>query len=90
MVDKRETGFKFGKHELTALEAMGEVKHNGRTYRLVRVQTEAGEEYLAWRLYNKDGRFIKQFLMEPEVCGKAAVLMNLAYDTVMERRQGRK
>jgi len=86
MVERQETGFRFGKYKLTVLESMGEVKHNGRTYRLVLVRTEGGEHYLALRLYNRRGRFIKQFLMEPEVCGKLAILLNYAYSKMVMSR----
>jgi hypothetical protein len=78
MVDKQEAGFKFGKHRLEVLEQIGEIKHNGRTYRLVRVRTNAGQEYISLRLYNKSGRFIKQFLTEPELSDQIAGLYKQA------------
>ena len=79
-MEKQTTGFRFGKHRLELLWKFGEVKHLGRSYKLCLVKTQSDQIYVAWRLYNKDGKFIKQFLMEPEICGRAAILMNLAYD----------
>ena len=74
-MDKQKAGFKFGKHQLSVLAILGEVRHNDRTYRLVKVRTSAGEDYLSLRLYNSSGKFIKQFLMEPEVVGSIANLL---------------
>lgn len=64
-IDKQTTGFKFGKHRLQVTKTIGEIKHNGRTYRLVEVQTHDGLIYQAMRLYNSTGKFIKQLLTEP-------------------------
>lgn len=66
-IDKQSTGFRFGKFSLTILNKLGEVTHNGRTYRLVLVQTHEGLKYYALRLYNSHNHFIKQFLFEPEL-----------------------
>lgn len=79
-MDKQPTGFKFGKYPLSVLQALGEIRHNGRTYRLVEVLTFTGERYIALRLYNSQGKFIKQFLMETEVYGKIARLMLAAQE----------
>lgn len=46
---------------------LSEQKHNGRTYKLLSVQTQEGLDYLCLRLYDNTGRFIKQFLVEPEL-----------------------
>jgi len=66
-IQKQETGFKFGKYRLKVLEEYGEVIHNGRKYKLVKVQTNDNLEYISLRLYNKNNKFIKQLLMEPGV-----------------------
>jgi len=66
-MDKQKTGFKFGKYRLTVIAKLGTVQHNGRTYSLVKVQTHDGQIYLSLRLYNAQGRFIKQFLIETEL-----------------------
>lgn len=66
-MEKQKVGFKFGKYRLTVLEKLGAIQHHGRTYSLMRVQTHEGLEYLSLRLYNAQGRFIKQFLIEPEL-----------------------
>jgi hypothetical protein len=58
---------------LVVLETIDQIEHRGRTYQLLRVATQAGQEYLCLRLYNAEGRFIangtcrKQFLIEPEL-----------------------
>ena len=66
-IQKQKTGFKFGKYRLTVLKEYGEVIHNGRKYKLVKVQTNDNLEYISLRLYNKNNKFIKQFLIEPEI-----------------------
>ena len=66
-IQKQKTGFKFGKYRLKVLEKYGEVINNGRKYKLVKVQTNDNLEYISLRLYNKNNKFIKQFLMEPEI-----------------------
>lgn len=69
-IEKQKAGFKFGQHRLKVLEELGAVEHKGRKYKLVRVQTHDGLEYLSWRLYNERGRFIKQLLFEPCLAGE--------------------
>ena len=66
-IQKQKTGFKFGKYRLIVLEEYGEIIHNGRKYKLVKVQTNDNLEYISLRLYNKNNKFIKQFLMESEI-----------------------
>jgi len=66
-MDKQKVGFKFGKYRLTVIAKLGAVQHNGRTYCLVKVQTHDEQVYLSLRLYNAQGRFIKQLLIEPEL-----------------------
>ena len=70
---KTATGFRFGRHRLKVLKTFGEVPHNGRTYRLVQVETSLRQKYLSLRLYNGQGRFIKQLLFEPELCPSLAI-----------------
>lgn len=77
-VEKQKAGFKFGKYRLEVLAQIGEVKHNGRTYRLVRVRTHDGQEYLSLRLYNESGKFIKQLLTEPVLSSQIAQLYERA------------
>jgi len=66
-IQKQKVGFKFGKYRLKVLEEYGEVAHNGRKYKLIKVRTNNSEDYISLRLYNKNNKFIKQFLMEPEI-----------------------
>lgn len=66
-ISKQQTGFRFGKHPLVPCEILGVVKYNGRTYRIQRVLTSEGKKYVALRLYNSRKKFIKQFLIDPEI-----------------------
>jgi hypothetical protein len=81
MVEKQKTGFRFGKYRLEVTATLGSCQYGGRTYRLVRVRTSDGKLYLSLRLYNGTGRFIKQFLFEPEVREKLAEIVLQAGDT---------
>lgn len=57
-----------GKHRVEVLQTLGEVKHDGRTYRVLRERVvDTGAEYASIRLYNADGKFIKRFMLDPEV-----------------------
>ena len=89
MVEKQRAGFKFGKYRLEVLAQIGEIKHNGRTYRLVRVRTHDGQEYLSLRLYNESGKFIKQFLIEPILAPGIAWLYDQVPPEVVVGREGR-
>ena len=66
-IQKQKTGFKFGKYRLMVLKEYGEFIHNGRKYKLVKIRTNDNLEYISLRLYNKNNKFIKQFLIEPEI-----------------------
>ena len=66
-IQKQKTGFKFGKHRLEVLGEYGEITHNERKYKLVKVRTNDSKDYISLRLYNKNNKFIKQLLMEPEI-----------------------
>ena len=74
-IRKQEAGFRFGVHPLEILQELGRVAHLGRTYKVVLVRTEAGQEYVAIRLYNEKGKFIKQFLLEPEIAFEVGRLL---------------
>lgn len=80
MVEKQQTGFRFGKHPLTVVEEIGAVKHQGRTYKMLKVRTEKGQIYRSLRLYNGQGKFIKQMLVEPEIRFRIAALFELGGD----------
>jgi len=66
-IEKQKTGFRFGKYPLMSKEVLGEVGFNGRKYRILRVVTEDNREYISIRLYNRQWKFIKQLLIEPEI-----------------------
>jgi len=76
-INKQIAGFKFGKYRLEVLKTVGEVRYNGRTYRLVKVKTHDGLIYWSLRLYNSKGKFIKQLLFEPEIREKITNLLSL-------------
>jgi len=87
-MDRIETGFRLGKNKVEVLEQLGEVKHNGRTYRVVSVRVAAGQEYISLRLYNAQGKFIKQFMLEPEVGPKLGRLLgNDLLETAMKEAE---
>jgi hypothetical protein len=67
-MEKQRAGFKFGKHRTEVIEEYGCVEHKGRKYKFVRVKTQEGLEYVAMRLYNAGGKFIKQLMIEPCLC----------------------
>lgn len=64
-MDKQPTGFKFGKYRTTVIRICGEVEIEGYKYKLVYLKTGDELYYYSLRLYNRDGRFIKQFLFPP-------------------------
>ena len=74
-MEKQKTGFKFGKHRLTILNIVGKVTCDGRRYELADVRTDAGLEYCTLRLFNEQGRFIKQLLFEPQIKRKLGRLL---------------
>lgn len=74
-MEKTTTGFRFGTKRTKLIQTLGEVKYKGRSYRLVRVQVSTGEQYFSLRLYNAQGKFIKQFMMEPDVVAEIAQLL---------------
>ncbi len=74
-IAKQATGFKFGLHRLEVLDTIGEIKHKGRTYRVVVVKTHDGLIYRSIRFYNPQGKFIKQLLYEPEIRKKLGKLV---------------
>lgn len=77
-MERLETGFRLGKNKVKVLRVLGEIQHNSRTYRVVRVRVSGGEEYVSLRLYNSKGKFIKQFMMEPEITQPVGYLLNWA------------
>lgn len=76
-MDKQATGFKFGKKPTKLKEVIDEFEHNGRTYRLCKVEAD-GKVYDSLRLYNGRGKFIKQFMSEPEIAGQIAGMYALS------------
>lgn len=63
-MNKQETGFKFGIHETKVIRFCGQICHDGRIYKLELLEAD-GKPYYSIRLYNSQGKFIKQFMFEP-------------------------
>lgn len=76
-MDKKVAGFKFGINSSKLIETIDEYRHNGRLYRLCKVEVD-GQIYHSLRLYNGRGKFIKQFMTEPELAGEIAGMYALA------------
>ncbi|KKL75275.1 hypothetical protein LCGC14_2056500 [marine sediment metagenome] len=66
-ISRQQTGFRYGRHQLTVVREIGHVEHRGRKYVVLEVRTHDGLPYISIRLYNSSGHFIKQLLMEPEI-----------------------
>lgn len=77
VINKQETGFKFGKKPTRVIEIIDELRHKGRTYRLCKVEVDGGI-YHSLRLYNGCGKFIKQFMSEPEIADELAGMYAMA------------
>ena len=74
-INKQQTGFKFGTNRLTVEKELGEIQYQGRKYKLVRVRTSDNLIYHSLRLYNGNGKFIKQLLFEPEIQRALSMLL---------------
>lgn len=87
-INKQRAGFKFGQHSLKLIKEFSRVSWLDRQYRIVLVQTEAGEFYYSLRLYkwNKKGyfHFIKQELIDIPILRKIAHEMLKAYPPGVE------
>lgn len=78
-----QTGFRYGRHKVEILDQIGEdVVHNGRTYRVLRVRVDSGQEYISVRLYNSQGKFIKQMMIEPEITALIGQMIKVAGDPI--------
>jgi len=62
-INKQKAGFKFGTKTTKLIRSCGQLVHNGRAYKLVLVEAD-GLPYYSLRLYNGQGKFIKQFMFE--------------------------
>jgi hypothetical protein len=66
-----------GRRKLELVRRLGEVKHNGRVYRLDRERVAGTKiEYNSIKLYNATGRFIKRFCIEPEISADVAQVLS--------------
>lgn len=63
-ITKQSAGFRYGVRPVTVLNERGRfTTGEGRQYRVLDVEAD-GHLYIAIRLYNAKGKFIKQLLME--------------------------
>ena len=76
-MNKQAVGFKYGKNPTKLIQEIGRVDHNGRTYRLCEVEAD-GQRYHALRLYNGQGKFIKQLMTEPDLALQISQLYTIA------------
>jgi hypothetical protein len=68
--NNHRNGFRYGTHTLEVLREYAALSYNGGTYKIVLVKTDEEQQYISIKLFNKDGSFVRQFLMEPEIAGK--------------------
>jgi hypothetical protein len=68
--NNHRNGFRYGTHTLEVLREYAALSYNGGTYKIVLVKTDEDQKYISIKLFNKDGSFVRQFLMEPEIAGK--------------------
>jgi hypothetical protein len=68
--NNHRNGFRYGTHTLEVLREYAALSYNGGTYKIVLVKTDEDQQYISIKLFNKDGSFVRQFLMEPEIAGK--------------------
>ena len=77
--------------KVEVLEELGEVVHNGRTYKLARERMTFGREYISIKLYNEKGRFIKRFAIDPDAVLPIAIalgqgwLVQLSHDQALPK-----
>lgn len=76
---------KRGTHKIELILTYGEIKHNGRTYKVVKEKiVDTGDIYNAIKLYNEKGKFIKRFMMEPEITPDIGNLLNWANTSILD------
>ena len=74
-----------GQHKVELIRSLGEVKHNGRTYKVVREKiVDTGDEYNAIKLYNAKGKFIKRFMIDPDITPQVGQLLNWANTSILD------
>jgi hypothetical protein len=49
---------------VTVLEDLGEVKYEGRKYKVAKEQVSSGATYISIKLYNALGKFIKRLMID--------------------------
>lgn len=77
-INKQKTGFKFGVKSTKLIRLCGELTYNGRIYKLALVEAD-GLPYYSIRLYNSQGKFIKQFMFEPSIISDMSSLLSKEY-----------
>ena len=69
-INKQRNGHRYGAYSLEILREYAALSYNGGTYKIVLVKTDEDQKYISIKLFNKDGSFVRQLLMEPEIAGK--------------------
>ena len=79
-MNKQAAGFKYGKNPTKLIREIGRVDHNGRAYRLCEIEADK-KRYHTLRLYNGNGKFIKQLMTEPEIALQISQLYTIAAES---------
>ena len=66
MINKQATGLRFGINPVKLIRVCGELPYDNGIYKLALIEAY-GRSYYTLRLYNRQGRFIKQLIFEPEI-----------------------
>jgi len=69
-INRQQNGFRYGVNTLEVLREFATFTNDDRTYKIVLVRTDQDQNYISIKLYNGDGKFVRQFLIEPEIAGK--------------------
>jgi hypothetical protein len=74
-----------GKHKVKLVLKLGEVTHDGRSYKVQRERiVDTGDEYTSIKLYNAKGKFIKRFMIDQEVTKDIGQLLNWANTSILD------
>ena len=78
-INNQQNGFRYGVYRLEVLREFATLTHAGRTYKVVLVKTDQDQNYISIKTYNEEGKFIRQFLIEPEIAGKLGNVLCAIY-----------
>ncbi|MCK4964249.1 MAG: hypothetical protein KAH98_00715 [Dehalococcoidia bacterium] len=69
-INRPQNGFRYGVNTLEVLQEFATFTNDSKTYKIVLVRTDQDQNYISIKLYNRDGKFVRQFLIEPEIAGR--------------------